>query len=114
MTTTFSELREAITRSRTGHKNWRCPAPLRQRIVEFTKAQRQEGLGVLPIAKQLGLSQSGLNRWLEDGSQGKLRPVRIAEAPTSQTKIVLITPGGYRLQGLDVASAADLLRRLGC
>lgn len=114
MTTTFSELRETIIRSRAGHKNWRCPAPLRQQIVEFANAQRQEGMGVLPIAKQLGLSQSGLNRWLEGAGQSKLRPVRIAETPTSQTKMVLITPGGYRLEGLDVASATDLLRRLGC
>lgn len=114
MTTTFSELRESILRSRAGRKNWRCPAPLRQRIVEFANAQRQEGMGVLSIAKQLGLSQSGLNRWLEGAGQSKLRPVRIAQAPAPRTKMVLITPGGYRLEGLDAASAADVLRRLGC
>ncbi len=114
MTTTFSELRESIIRSRAGHKNWRCPATLRQQIVAFANTQRQEGMAILKIAQQLGLSQSGLNRWLEGAEEGKLRPVRIADPTTPQAMMVLVTPGGYRLEGLDVVSATDLLRRLGC
>ena len=114
MTTTFSELRETIIRSRAGQDRWRCPKPLRQQIVDFANTQRQEGMAVFKIAKRLGISESGLARWLQGGGQGKLRPVRIAETPTPQTKMVLVTPGGYRLEGLDVASAVDLLRRLGC
>jgi hypothetical protein len=33
--------------------------------------------------------------------------------PSSSSRLTLITPAGYRVRGLDVASAAALLRVLG-
>ena len=42
-----------------------------------------------------------------------LRPVRLSQSPSpSPQALVLVTPQGYRLEGLSPASAADLLRRL--
>ena len=113
MTTDYTELREAITKSRVGQTRWRCPAQLREEIIGFTQERRQEGVSVMRVAKELGMSESGLSRWLPKRS-GQLRPVRIAETPSSNDQLVLITPGGYRLEGLNSRSAADVLRRLGC
>ena len=114
MTTTYDELREAIARSRVGQTRWRCPVELREKVAEFAKERKKEGAGVGEMAKRLGVSESGLGRWL-DGGKPKLRPVRVADKQTpSLDQLVLVTPGGYRLEGLSAASAADLLRRLGC
>lgn len=116
MTSDSSELREAITRSRAGQIRWRCPRPLRARIVAFTQQRQQAGISIEKTARELGVSASGLTRWLQAG-EPRLRPVRIAEAPTespSPDSLVLVTPGGYRLEGLSPASAADLLRRMAC
>ena len=112
MTRNDTELREAITRSRAGQTRWRCPAPLREEIVGFTQERRREGVSVKKIATQLGMSESGLNRWLQK-ADGRLRPVRVIEKSSSRD-LVLVTPGGYRLEGLSSSSAADVLRRLGC
>ena len=111
--TTYDELREAIARSRVGQTRWRCPGELREKIAEFAKERKKEGVGVGEMANRLGVSASGLGRWLDRGKP-KLRPVRVAEPTPSHDQLVLVTPGGYRLEGLSAASAADLLRRLGC
>lgn len=114
MTTNSSDLREAILQSRAGQHRWRCPVPLREKIVALTRERREAGVSVEKIARELGLSASGLSRWLKAG-EPRLRPVRIAEAPSKKPEsLVLVTPGGYRLEGLSSASAADLLRRLAC
>lgn len=116
MARTKEELREALTRSRAGQSRWRCPMPLREEIIEYSKARREAGIAVMRIARELGVSESGLARWLQDEpGTGPLRRVRIQHAPSEAVApLVLVTPGGYRLEGLSVASAADVLRRLGC
>ena len=113
MPTNYTELREAITRSRVGQTRWRCPAELREEIVGFTNERRREGVSVMKVARELGMSESGLNRWLPKGD-GRLRPVCVVEEPSSSDQLVLVTPGGYRLEGLNASCAADVLRRLGC
>ena len=113
MTTDSTELRESIIKSRIGQSRWRCPPALREEIVELAKARRREGCSVRKIAIELGVSESGLSRWLQGGS-GRLRPVRVSEKPSSPSQLVLVTPEGYRLEGLSSISAAEVLRRLGC
>ncbi len=110
----IEELRVAITKSRVGQSRWRCPVPLRDEIVGYAKARRHSGASVLRIARELGVSETGLTRWLQIES-GTLRRVRVqASSASTPTKLALITPGGYRLEGLSTSSAAELLRRLGC
>ena len=113
MTTNYTDLREELTRIRAGRLRWRCPAALREKVVEFTRARQGEGITVTHVAKELGISSSGLDRWLHRG-QERLRPVRIVEEPPRSTDLVLVTPSGYRLEGLSIACASEVLRRLGC
>ena len=113
MTQNTEDLRAAITRSRANAVRWRCPAPLKEEIVALTERRRAEGTPLMTIARELGVSESGLNRWLQKKS-GSIRPIRVIEQAAAAAELVLVTPGGYRLEGLDAASAVDLLRRLGC
>lgn len=107
------ELRAAIAKSRVGQSRWRCPAKLRDEIVGFAQERRREGVSVMKLAQELGVSESGLIRWLQK-AEGRLRPVRVIEKPSSCDSLVLMTPGGYRLEGLSPTSAAEVLRSLGC
>ena len=81
MTRDCTELRNAITESRVGQTRWRCPAKLRDEIVGFARERRREGISVTKIAKDLGVSESGLNRWLQK-ADGRLRPVRAIDKPS--------------------------------
>lgn len=113
MTMNADQLRDEITRSRAVQDRWRCPPALRKKIIEFAEQGRREGRSVTRLAAQVGLSASGLRRWLEK-VPGIVRPVRLQEPVPVAPSLVLVTPEGYRLEGLDASSAVDLLRRLAC
>lgn len=124
MTTKAAQLREAIARSRTGEGRWRCPKPLRREAARYAEAQIQRGRRLHEVARELGISRSGLARWLRRG-EGRIRPVRVIESPlpppspapaesSGAEGLVLVTPDGYRLEGLDSAAAVEILRGLQC
>ena len=111
--TTDQELREEIIASRTGQSRWRCPMPLRERIIRHALERRRQGASLRQMGRALGLSESTLLRWTRTHA-GRLRPVRVGEPSTGDAKLALVTPGGYRLEGLNASTALEVLRRLGC
>ena len=66
------------------------------------------------VAADLGVSAMSLQRWLEQDEPVRFRPVEVepgfAEVPTRG--LVLITPRGYRVEGLEAGSLVSLLRVL--
>lgn len=105
-------------------KLWRCPAGLRSRIVLYAQRRQADGERVAEIAGRLGLAERTLRRWLrrERGEETAVgfRPVSIVPVAAgpgdclgASAELTLVTPGGYRVEGLDVEAAAYLLRVLG-
>jgi transposase-like protein len=116
-------LREQIAARRShGHIRPRFDAATRNRVVAFAEGQRASGISYQKIAGDLGLSVHTVQRWCHRALKGaKLRAVRVTDeaAPTTgmPTKAVspsltLTTPAGYRIEGLDVSSAAALVGAL--
>jgi transposase-like protein len=79
------------------------------------------GLTMPAIARELGLCESTLYNWLRRESEGGFLPVSIVPEAHAVIDVactppaclpVLVAPGGYRVEGLDVASIALLLRQL--
>jgi hypothetical protein len=99
---------------RRGGKRWRTPPGLRDEIAVWARKQRAEGEVVGSIAAAIGLSETTLAKWLAGGGPGELRPVRVtaAVAGVRHSGLVVVTPDGYRLEGLSVDDAVDVLRRL--
>lgn len=105
-------LREAIERSREGQVRWRCPAGLRSEVLSYARERQASGDGIGRIAADLGVSESGLSYWLRSAAS-RFRAVRIASGAVAASKsLVLVTPRGYRLEGLDGTLALELLREL--
>jgi hypothetical protein len=51
--------------------------------------------------------------WLSSKGRPSLRRVRVVDpAPAIESLLVVVTPSGVRVEGLDVESAARLLRLL--
>lgn len=104
-------------------KKWRCPRELRSRIMSYARVCRERGEPYLDIAVRLGLVESTLTRWFRtDAGKGRagFRSVSIVSSSgddtvsqTASSDISLITPHGYRVEGLDAQSVAYLLRVLG-
>lgn len=110
------ELRRAIDRIRRDRVRWRCPAGLRSEVVAYVHERRKGGAMLADVAREFGVSESSLGRWVsaergEDTGQARLREVKVVE-PASGRGVTLVTPRGYRIEGLDVESAARLLQAL--
>jgi transposase-like protein len=88
---------------------------LRRQAVSFTERRRQSGVPVAAIARELGLRPSALRLWLkEPQAKPRLRRVALEGAPVSPVTAAptLVTPHGFRVEGLDVGSLTALLRGL--
>jgi hypothetical protein len=94
-------------------------------VLAYVEAARDEGLPRWRIAREVGLSETALRRWREENGGGDhvaLLPVEVIteeEAVAVATParrdglVTLITPRGYRVEGLGVDELAALLARVG-
>jgi hypothetical protein len=78
----------------------------------------EEGSVVSRLAAELGVAAGTLERWL-DGESGEsgaervrgFRRVDVVEAP--RLGLILVTPSGYRVEGLELDQLQTLLPSLG-
>jgi transposase-like protein len=105
--------REEASRQGVGRAGRRYPAQLRSMAVALARERSEEPLG--RVAADLGVSAVSLQRWLEQGEPARFRPVEVEpEAASSRASgLVLITPRGYRVEGLEAETLSSLLRGLG-
>ena len=92
----------------------RVPEALRAQILAYAEQRRATGARVEAIARETGVSGESLRRWMA-GAPRRRRPAMVAveiRPERGGAGVVLLTPGGYRVEGLDVAGAAALLRQL--
>ena len=103
-------------------KKWRCPSDLREEIVGYAVICRETGEALAPISERLGLIESTLARWLrqrekKDEVVRGFRSVAIVpsgeiQRSTCEGQLRLITPDGHVIEGLDLESAAYLLKAI--
>jgi len=110
----LSEFRSGTRRLGRRGNGTRYPALLRQRGAEYLRARRGSGTPLGTVARELGVGGGTLLRWAAEarGRAGAaFIPVRVT-APPVATGMVVHGPGGLRIEGLDVATLVELLRRL--
>ena len=115
----LEQLAERITAERDAWsgKRWRCSRVLRADVVAETSARVASGEPVARLARALGVTSVTLTRWLDNarGQSGGVRGFRRVEVDESGhgSQLVVVTPLGYRVEGLDLAGAQELLTVLG-
>lgn len=94
----------------------RLPDELRAEVIRFAMERRRHGDGVRTIARALGVSPESIRRWTMSTAARPTRalvPIVVRDDDRGpEGPITLTSPGGYRVDGLTVASAAALLRAL--
>ncbi|MBC7543775.1 MAG: helix-turn-helix domain-containing protein [Candidatus Sericytochromatia bacterium] len=79
------------------------------------------GMTVPGAAEKLGLNPTTLYNWLRQPAPGRFLPVAVLAEATeivaaselaTNCQPVVVAPGGYRVEGLDLEGVAVLLRRL--
>lgn len=103
--------REAVRRAGRRGAGKRYPAEVRGQGAAYLAARRAAGVPMSAVLRELGLRRDTLARWVEQAPAARPRfvPVSVVEEAAG---IVVHGPRGVRVEGLDVAGVAELLRRL--
>lgn len=96
----------------------RYPKSLRRLAVGFAHEAEAAGWSPSRIARRLGVSWTTLERWCATPpvieAEGGMREVVVRDdvPPTVERHLVLVTPEGYRVEGLVQEDLVDLVRAL--
>jgi transposase-like protein len=95
--------------------NQRYSQRLRKLACGYTDGRIRQGEAIAVIAQQLGVAEQTLRNWLKRAGSDFLK-VRLTESAAKEqsekSRLVLISPTGYRVEGLDVRGMSELLRVL--
>ena len=91
---------------------------MRGEVLAYARRERAAGRSWAGIAHAVGLSAGALKNWSQTPAPARrLVPVAVAVATPAPEEpgaaLVVVSPGGYRVEGLDLATATALLRALG-
>jgi hypothetical protein len=113
-TDSLAELRQLLRTHRPRRSRDGYPVDVREAVVAAAPAYREAGWTPNGLAVELGLAPTTLAKWLRQSVASSFRQVSIVSAPVPWTRVslTLITPGGFRLEGLDLDTAAALVARL--
>lgn len=98
----------------------RLPNEVRRELIAFARSRRRDGMGVRRIAAATGVSSESIRRWTRRGetrwATRELVPVEVrAEVSRAELRgaLSVISPSGYRIEGLTLEQAVVALGRLG-
>jgi DNA invertase Pin-like site-specific DNA recombinase len=117
LTETLETMRAMLGANRPRSWNLGYPPAVRAKVRAWVARRRAEGMTPTAIAAELGLSRHSVLSWAKrDEVPRSLIPVEVlaetdAQAPSAGA--VLVSPRGYRVEGLDVGAIGALLERLG-
>ncbi|MBU6427517.1 MAG: transposase [Elusimicrobia bacterium] len=97
----------SVRRSRTNYSPEQKAA-----LVSQIRQLREAGVSFKDVAGRLGVHENSCYRWMREMPEAPFRPVEIVTA-TAPPSLSLVAPSGHRIDGLDVETAAQLLRALG-
>jgi transposase-like protein len=130
----LEQFRQEAQRLKTGRRGGSLPFPeaLRAFAVRYAAHTLEAGGTVVEAAQKLGVSGPTLYEWRKGRAAGtqarkraqqqaRLVPVEVSEPkgaaqPVSSARgsVAVVSPRGFRVEGLSLEAAAELLRRLGC
>lgn len=97
----------------------RIPDEVRAAVLAYAGSERERGVKWREIAGTVGLSESVLVRWTSGEHRhrqsARIVPVRVTVAPRGVAVaggVTLVSPSGYRVEGLAVIDALEALRTL--
>ena len=115
-----TRLREAITAAGPPEPRRKIAAEIKRGVARYETQRRTQGASRDAIARELGISSTTLTRWLGHPVAVPVPAFRAVEvvapaapvpAPVSAPRpVVVYGPCGVRIEGLEIAALAALLR----
>jgi hypothetical protein len=110
--------REEVLRWRGTRRKGARPytAEMKAKALQLAKDLQRQGLAMDVVVKRIGICAATLYLWRSSSKGSRMVPVKVirAEPPVRATPcIALVSPRGYRLDGLPVKFAMAMLQELG-
>lgn len=93
----------------------RYPDELKARIVAWARRELARGATVNATARAIALHPRTLEAWTESApaqASTTLIPVEVVASPAANVLVAVVSPSGYRLEGLTLEDAVRVLARL--
>lgn len=129
----LEQFQQEVQRLKAGRRGGSLPFPeaLRAFAVRYLEQMQAAGGTVVEAAAKLGVSAPTLYEWRKGRTAGSTKrkkrteksevlvPVRVGERPAEAAGVqagplAVVSPSGFRVEGLSVEAAAQLLRKLTC
>lgn len=102
------ELQAAVGQLPKTGRGRRYPRALRERVLAYVSSSGQT---LWQVGQSVGIPAGTLSRW-QKSTRKKLRRVAVVKPVAVPSALTFTTRDGHQLTGLDVAQAAELIRRL--
>lgn len=110
-------IRRAVRSLESRGRGSRYPSELQAELVAYTRAQRESGVGLKEIGREVDVPWRTLARWSiaprRARGQRAFRRVEVDAVASGPVSLSVSGPHGLRIDGLDLDGIAELLRRLG-
>lgn len=116
---TYDERIEDMKRRAEQRETMRYPEAFREDAVELVDDLRGEDWTQKRISEALQIPWVTLRRWREGGDTDDgqtaegFRPVEVVDDDRGGEAIAVVSPDGWRIEGVSVGQAVEVLRRLG-
>lgn len=84
----------------------RYPTHLRERVVAVGRGLREQGWSWVDLADAFGVADATLKRWISDA---ELDDTRFCEITVASDRFTLVSPSGWRVEGLSREDLAALV-----
>ena len=91
-------------------------AALKAKALRLAKDLQGQGLAMDVVGKRIGICAATLYLWQSSSKESRMVPVKVVRAEPHlavATSFTLVSPRGYRLEGLSVKLAMAMLKELG-
>jgi len=116
MATTPRELRDLIGTTSSGTHRKHVPAEVKTETIRFAQRRLAAGATWAVVGRELALVPTRLRNWAQKQHKRRpssvLRPVQVVPEARGRSELVVVTPGGLRIERVSVEDAAQLVRLL--
>ena len=114
----IATFREEVLRWRGTRRKGALPytAEMKTRALQLAKDLQTQGLAMNVVAKRIGICAATLYLWRSSTKGSRMVSVKVVRAEPHETapcRFALVSPRGYRLEGLPVKLAVAMLQELG-
>jgi hypothetical protein len=114
------DLRDLLAPHRGSARGYKYPVAVRRRVGTYVRDARKQGESLTVLSQRLEMPEVTLGRWSDVAPTGAaIKPVTVlplaasaAPAPCPQT-LCVVSPSGWKIEGLSRAEAVAILLEVG-